>query len=63
MIIALQTPNGKIGKYVLTKKNTGDILTPQEIEQRFNTAAKKIGNTFEAWKEALNGTVYELWYS
>lgn len=48
MIIALQTPNGKIGKYVLTKKNTGDILAPQEIEQRFNTAAKKIGNTFEA---------------
>ena len=63
MVVTVQLADGKIGKYTLTKKNTGDILTPQEIEQRFDIAIKKNNDMFTAWKEALNGTIYELRYS
>ena len=63
MVVAVQLEEGKTGKYTLTKKDTGDILTQQEIEQRFDIAIKKSNDMFTAWKEALNGTIYELWYS
>lgn len=63
MVVTVQLADGKIGKYTLTKKDTGDILTQQEIEQRFDIAIKKNNDMFTAWKEALNGTIYELRFS
>ena len=63
MVVAVQLEDGKTRKYTLTKKNTGDILTQQEIEQRFDIAIKKSNDVFTAWKEAQNGTIYELRYS
>ena len=63
MVVSISLPDGKIGKYTLTKKDTGDILTQPEIEQRFDIAIKKNNDMFTAWKEALNGTIYELRFS
>ena len=60
MVVSVQHEDGKIGKFTLTKKNTGDTLSPREIEQRFDNAIRTNNSEFEAWKEALNGTCYEI---
>ena len=60
MVVSVQHEDGKIGKFTLTKKKTGDTLTVQEIKRRFDNAIGTNNSEFEAWKEALNGTCYEI---
>ena len=60
MVVSVQHEDGKTGKFTLTKKNSGDTLSPREIEQRFDNAVQRTDNKYEAWKEALNGTCYEI---
>ena len=62
MVASVRPADGKIGKYVLTRKETGDILTEAEIKKRYDFAIAKTKNAFDAWKEAFNGTCYEITY-
>ena len=49
-------------KYTFTKKDSGVKLSIREIEQRLESAY--FGKSaFEAWKEALNGSCYEMAYA
>ena len=58
----MSTVSWKIGKYVLTRKDTGNILTEAEIKKQYNFAIVKTKNDFDAWKEAFNGICYEITY-
>lgn len=49
-------------KYTLTKKDSGVKLSIREIEQRLESAYFS-KSAFEAWKEALNGSCYEMAYA
>ena len=62
MVVSISLPDGKIGKYVLTKKESGDILSMEELDDRFTKAASKYDDDFEILKEILNGTIYEICY-
>lgn len=62
MVVSISLPDGKIGKYVLTKKESGDILSEEEFNVRLKNAAAKNKNILEMWKETLNGTIYEICY-
>ena len=54
--------NMKLKKFTLTNTGKGDRLSPVSAVALFNEKFKKKGNAFEAWKEVLNGTCYEIRY-
>ena len=61
MIIAVQTPNGKIGKYILKKKETGDILSENDFFEKFDKIWDfNHENYINIVKEILNDTNYEI---
>ena len=62
MVASVRPADGKSGKYVLTRKDTGNILTEAEIKKRYDFAIAKTKNDFDAWKEVFNGTCYEITY-
>lgn len=49
-----------VKKYSLTKRNTGAKLKRNDIEKRFDESKSKGLDDYAAWKEALNGTDYEI---
>ena len=46
IIAAIRQPDGKIGKFVLTRKKEGDILKLAEIQTRYNNAITKKNKYF-----------------
>ena len=55
--------NDVFHKYTLTKKDSGIKLPLAEIKQRYEKAVKVNDDKFKAWKEALNGSCYEIEFS
>lgn len=49
-----------VKKYTLTRHNTGAKLKRNDIEKRFDESKSKGLDDYAAWKEALNGTDYEI---
>ena len=54
--------NMKLKKFTLTNTGKGDRLSPVSAVDLFNEVSKKKNNMFDAWKEVLNGTCYEIRY-
>ena len=61
MVVSISLPDGKIGKYVLTKKESGDILSENDFFEKFDDIlAFNNENYIDLVKEILNDTNYEI---
>ena len=56
--------NMKLKKFTLTNSGKGDkLLSENDVRRLYDEALLRKKNKFDAWKEVLNGTFYEIWYT